>query len=389
MGIKLSTLNKHDKVYHKLTSDILMSKFFNFRQADRAVIDTMGVFGNQVEFDLSDGTIPLSNTKNIGYKSQLIPEIVGFMRNENNLKWYLEQGMKIWTSNAFDFYRKKLQEDHPWKKLKKDTVEFNKALPEFEALVLSGTDSKAGDLGEFYPKQWRSFKGMQEIEGKDLEIVYVDQLQNLIETMKKTPTSRYGLVTAWNPFDVRAGTAALAPCHCLFQVYMYNDLKGDMRLDLKMYQRSADHLLGVAFNAPQYAILTSVIAKLVGAKPGRFIHTFGDLHLYIGHSGSERANWYKNKKNITWLKKELRKNGPNETLEKLLERLPAEEIPGYDHVPYAIQQLGRESNAEPAKLEVTANNLNSIEVQDIKIIGYDKRPPKLELYGGINPQMAS
>lgn len=387
MSLDTSKLNKHDKVYHQLTHDILSSKLLNFRQADRVVIDTMGVFGNQVEYDLSDGTIPLSNTKNIGYKSQLIPEVVGFLRNENNLKWYLEQGMKIWTPNAFEFYRKKLDDAHPWKKLKKDTKEFNEALPEFEDLVLSEKDPKAGDLGEFYPRQWRSFKGVKEIEGKNPDIVYVDQIQNLVDTMKKSPTSRYGLVTAWNPFDVRAGTAALAPCHCLFQTYRYEDVEGVERLDLKLYQRSADHLLGVAFNAPQYAIVTSTLAELIGVKPGRFIHSFGDLHLYTGHSGSDRSNWYKNKNNVQWLQKELNKNNPSEVLENLLDRLPAEELKGYDHIPYAIQQLSRQSNAEPAKLEINATELNSIQVSDVKVKDY-KRPPKLEIEG-VNPKMAS
>ena len=388
MSLDTSKLNKHDEIYHQLTYDILTSKLFNFRQADRVVIDTMGVFGNQVEYDLSDGTIPLSNTKNIGYKTQVKPEVVGFLRNENNLKWYLEQGMTIWSNNAFEFYRKKLDDNHPWKKLQKDSREFNEAVPEFEALVMSGKDPKAGDLGEFYPKQWRSFKGVKEIEGKDPEIVYVDQLQNLVDTMIKSPTSRYGLVTAWNPFDVKAGTAALAPCHCLFQTYRYKDVEGEERLDLKLTQRSADHLLGVAFNAPQYAIVTAVIADLVGAKPGRFIHSFGDLHLYIGHSGSDRANWYKDANNVGWLQKELKEKNPNDVLENLLDRLPAEKIPGYDHVPYAIQQLGRVSNAEPAKLEVTVNNLNDITVNDVKVKDY-VRAPKLKLYGDVTPKMAS
>ena len=121
-------LNKHDAVYHQLTYDILTSPFLNCSKADRVVVDTMGVFGNQVIYDVSDGSIPLSMTKNIGYKTQLFPEVVGFMRNETNLKWYLEQGMKIWTPNAFNFYRKTLDDKHTWKNLGKDTPEFNDSL---------------------------------------------------------------------------------------------------------------------------------------------------------------------------------------------------------------------------------------------------------------------
>lgn len=383
-----SKLNKHDAVYHGLTYDILTSPFLNFRKADRVVIDTMGVFGNQVEYDLSDESIPLSQTKNLAYKTQLFPEVVGFMRNESNLKWYLEHGMKIWTPNAFNFYRDQLEDGHPWKKLKKDTPEFNVALPEYEKLVLSGDDPKAGDLGYFYPRQWRSFKGAREtIDGFKVE--YVDQLNILIDKLKNQPSGRYALVTAWNPFDVFNNTAALAPCHCLFQAYRYEDVEGVERLDMKMYQRSADHLLGVAFNAPQYAAIASTIAELVGVKPGRFIHSFGDLHLYTGNG--ERSEWYKDRKNITWLQKSLRENDPNEVLDDLLNRLPNEgDFKGYDHVPFAIQQLGRESKAEPPQLKVNAKDFDSITVDDLVVTGYDldKRPDKLEI-DGILPKMAS
>ncbi|MFP4119280.1 MAG: thymidylate synthase [Candidatus Woesearchaeota archaeon] len=385
MGIDTSKLNKHDAVYHQLTYDILTSPRLNFRKADRVVIDTMGVFGNQVEYDLSDETIPLSNTKNIGYKTQLFPEVVGFMRNENNLKWYLDQGMSIWTANAFNFYREKLDDAHEWKHLKKDSPEFRKALGEFKELVLSGEDPDAGYLGNFYPRQWRSFKGVDE-NSKDNDITYVDQLQDMIDKLIEHPTGRYALVTAWNPFDVKYKTAALAPCHVLFQGYRYEDTEGVERLDMKMYQRSADHHLGVAFNGPQYSAVTSTIAKLVGVKPGRFIHTFGDLHLYIGRG--ERSQWYKDKKNLSWLQKELKTKQPYDALDNLLRELPSEgEYPGYDHVPYAIKQLGMESNAEPAKLYVHAKDLNTIKVSDLQVQGY-KRPPKLEI-NGVRPQMAS
>ncbi len=386
MGLDLTNLNKHDKVYHQLTYDILTSPMLNYRKADRVVVDTMGVFGNQVVYDLTDETIPLSNTKNIGYKTQLFPEVVGFMRNENNLKWYLDQGMKIWTPNAFNFYRKNLDDKHPWKNLKKDSSEFNEALMDFEDLVKSQKDPKAGDLGEFYPRQWRSFKGARETEN-GAEIVRVDQMNDLIDKLTNQPSGRYALVTAWNPFDVKTGTAALAPCHCLFQAYRYEDMQGVERLDMVMHQRSADHHLGVAFNAPQYSAITSTLANIIGVKPGRFIHNFGDLHLYIGHNGSERANWYKDKKNMQWLQNELKNEAPKDVLENLLDRLPTEDVPGYDHVPFAIKQLGIASNSEPAKLKVHTKSLDAIEVKDLEVIDY-KRPEKITV-NGTNAKMAS
>lgn len=107
-----SSLNKHDKAYHQHSYDLLTSSKLNFRKASRTVIHTIGSFGTQAVYDLSDESFPLSQTKPIGYKSQLLPEIVGFIRNETNLKWYLEQGMTIWTANAFNFYRNKLPDDH-------------------------------------------------------------------------------------------------------------------------------------------------------------------------------------------------------------------------------------------------------------------------------------
>lgn len=391
--LALSGLNKHDRVYHGLTYSILTSPRINFRAAERAVVDTIGIFGAQVEYDLSDETIPLSNTKKIAYKSQLFPEIVGFLRNENNLKWYLEQGMKIWTANAFNFYRQQLQEDdsnYVWKNLKKDSVEFNSALSEFEQLVLSGKDSRAGNLGEFYPRQWRSFRSTKP-NSEPLEMIMVDQIANAVEKLKNNPTTRYAVITAWNPVDVINNNAALAPCHCLFQAYRRTDINGVERLDVKMFQRSADHYLGVAFNAPQYAALTSIMAKIIDVKPGVFIHSFGDLHIYVGHSGSARSNWYKNPENIIWLQEELKKNNPKDVLENLLTKLPGEgENSGYDHVPYAIKQLGIKSNSEPARLIVNITNKTSLEnlnVNDLIVQGYQS--PDVITINGIKSKMAS
>lgn len=431
MALDISKLNKHDAVYHQLTYDILTSPELNFRPADRVVIDTIGVFGNQVKYDLTDGTIPLSNTKNIAWKTQLFPEIVGFLRNENNLKWYLEKGMKIWTPNAFNFYRKNLDDSHPWKNLGKDTPEFNAALKDYETLVLSGKDPKAGDMGEFYPRQWRSFKGV-EISDEDflitpkqledlisdisksvlagetpdptlmadkylrqwltddvpqgVEVIEVDQFGDMIERLKTNPSSRYHLVSAWNPYDVFHNKAALAPCHVLFQAYIYEDVKGVKRLSMKLHQRSADHLLGVAFNGPQYGTLTATTAALVGVEPGMFYHSFGDIHLYVG--AGERSAWYKNKENLAWLQNELKTKHPNDVLDNLLRKLPGEgRFPGYDHVPYSIMQLGRESNAKPPTLTVTAKDLNTIDVGDLVVDNYE-RPPKL-LIKGQRPEMAS
>lgn len=383
-------LNKHDKVYHQLSYDILTSPELNFRDAQRTVVDTIGVFGPQTKMDLTDNSIPLSQTKPIGYKTQLFPEIVGFLKGENNLKWYLEQGMKIWTANAFNFYRSRhLDINHPWYKLKKDSPDFEEALKEYEQLVLSGNNPKVGDLGEFYPRQWRNFRSTKKLSTGHEVVVEVDQIETLIKKLKEEPTGRYAVVTAWNPVDVKFNQAALAPCHNTFQAYRYTDRDGVDRVSVKMYQRSADHLLGVAFNKPQYAALTSIIAKEVGAEPGKFIHTFGDLHIYVGQG--DRAQWYKDTSNLNWLQNEIISKKPNEVLENLLDRLPKEENPGYDHIPYLLQQLGRESVGDVPKLEISeGKTIDSLEVSDLKVLGYDvkDRAPPLVI-DDVKPKMAS
>lgn len=370
-------LNKHDKIYHQLSYDILTSPKLNFREADRTVIHTIGGFGPQVHYDLSDGTIPLSQTKPIGYKTQLIPEIAGFIRNETNLKWYLEQGMKIWTANAFNFYRNKLSEDHSWKNLKKDTPAFEEALHDYEELVLSGKNSEAGDLGRFYPEQWRNWVGLLNEQGQE-KTVYVDQLQDMVDNLQSNPTSRYHIVTAWNPVDVKFKQAALAPCHNMFQAYRYTDTEGVQRLDVKMYQRSCDHLLGKAFNAPQYAALTAKIASLIGVEPGEFIHSFGDIHLYVG--GDKRAEWYTKRENLKWLQDRVKTEHPHTVLEDLLKQLPDEQgTPGYDHIPYLLKQMGLKSKGPSPQMSVASKPLDKTEVDDFKITGYKlkDRPEKV------------
>lgn len=379
-----SELNKHDKIYHQLSYELLTSHKLNFRKADRTVIHTIGSFGLSATYDLSDGSFPLSQTKPIGYKSQLIPEIAGFIRNETNLKWYLEQGMTIWTPNAFNFHRKKLPDGHKWKDLRKDTPEFEQALEEYEEVVLSGEHPEAGDLGRFYPEQWRNFAGQV-----DSEAVYVDQLQDLETRLQENPTSRYHVVTAWNPVDVKFKQAALAPCHNMFQAYRYTDREGEDRVDVQMYQRSCDHLLGGGFNPPQYAALTSKIAANIGAKPGEFKHIFGDIHLYVG--GDKRAEWYAEEENLRWLQDMIESEHPHTVLEELQQRLPDEKgTPGYDHVPYMLKQLGIKSHAEPPKLHVKATPLNQTAVDDFTVEGYslNDRPEKVYI-NDQRPRMAS
>ncbi len=195
-------------------------------RGDRTGTGTRSVFGYQIRFDLSEG-FPLLTTKKLHIKS-IIYELLWFLRGETNVRWLQERGVKIWDEWA----------------------------------------DENGDLGPIYGSQWRSWP--------DGQGGTIDQIENLVQSIKNNPNSRRHLVTAWNPAEV--DEMALPPCHCLFQFYV-----SDGRLSCQLYQRSADIFLGVPFNIASYALLTHMVAHVSGLKVGEFIHTFGDAHLYANH----------------------------------------------------------------------------------------------------------
>ncbi len=209
--------------YLNLLRDILET---GARRDDRTGTGTLGVFGRQMRFDLSKG-FPLLTTKKLHLRS-IIVELLWFLRGETNIRWLKENGVSIWDEWA--------------------DVE--------------------GELGPVYGKQWRSWAAPN---GQS-----IDQIQRLIEGLKTNPNSRRHIVSAWNPADIE--DMALPPCHCLFQFFV-----ADGKLSCQLYQRSADVFLGVPFNIASYALLTHMVAEVTGLKPGEFIHTFGDAHLYLNH----------------------------------------------------------------------------------------------------------
>ena len=196
------------------------------RKTDRTGTGTLSVFGHQMRFDLAEG-FPLVTTKKLHVKS-IIHELIWFLQGDTNTKYLKTHGVSIWDDWA----------------------------------------DENGDLGPVYGQQWRSWATPT---GRS-----VDQIQEVVETLKTNPDSRRLIVTAWNPADIP--DMALAPCHCLFQFYV-----ADGRLSCQLYQRSADVFLGVPFNIASYALLTLMMAQVTGFKPGEFVHTFGDAHLYLNH----------------------------------------------------------------------------------------------------------
>jgi thymidylate synthase len=193
---------------------------------DRTGTGTLSVFGHQMRFDLAAG-FPLVTTKQLHVKS-IVHELLWFLAGDTNIKYLKDHGVSIWDEWA---------------------------------------DEK-GDLGPVYGHQWRSWPAR---DGGT-----IDQIANLVQMIRRNPDSRRLIVTAWNPADV--DRMALPPCHCLFQFYVAQG-----RLSCQLYQRSADVFLGVPFNIGSYALLTLMVAHVTGLKPGDFVHTLGDAHLYLNH----------------------------------------------------------------------------------------------------------
>ena len=257
-----------DIIYQNLLRDILAN---GQKREDRTGVGTIGVFGRQMRFDLSQG-FPLLTTKKLHTKSIFV-ELLWFLRGLTNVKWLQERGCTIWDEWA----------------------------------------DENGDLGPVYGKQWRSWAA----PNGDT----IDQVKKLIEGLKNNPFSRRHIISAWNPADV--DDMALPPCHLLFQFYVSVDGK----LSCQLYQRSADVFLGVPFNIASYALLTAMVAQVVGLKPGDFVHTLGDAHIYLNH----------------------------------LEQVDLQ----LSRTPFALPKL---------ELNPDIKEIDAFELEDIKITGYESHP---------------
>jgi len=219
----MSTAPHPERQYLDLLAEVMET---GVRRGDRTGTGTLGVFGRQMRFDLAAG-FPLLTTKRVHFKS-IVVELIWFLQGMTNVRWLQERGCSIWDEWA----------------------------------------DADGELGPVYGKQWRSWAAP---DGR-----VVDQMANVVRAIRETPDSRRHLVSAWNPADV--DDMALPPCHCLFQFWV-----ADGRLSCQLYQRSADLFLGVPFNIASYALLTQMVAAVTGLKPGEFVHTLGDAHLYLNH----------------------------------------------------------------------------------------------------------
>jgi thymidylate synthase len=253
--------------YHDLLRLVLDRGEF---RPDRTGTGAYSVFGAQARFDLTRG-FPLLTTKKVHVRS-IIHELLWFLRGETNIRYLRENGVTIWDEWA----------------------------------------DGNGDLGRVYGAQWRDWRAA---DGRS-----IDQIEYVIEQIRKNPFSRRHIVTAWNPGEVDG--MALPPCHALFQFYVANG-----RLSCQLYQRSADLFLGVPFNIASYALLTMMVAQVCDLQPAEFIHTFGDLHLYS------------------------------------------------NHLEQAREQLSREPRALPTlRLNPAVRDLRAFRYEDIELSGYDPHP---------------
>lgn len=233
------------------------------KKEDRTGTGTVSIFGHQMRFDLAAG-FPLVTSKKVHLKS-IIHELLWFIRGDTNIRYLVNNGVGIWNDWPYQSWLRETGGD-------KDLVMYSPEWTAQKRLFIERikTDAdfadKYGDLGPVYGKQWRDFGG-------------VDQLAQLVDDIKVNPDSRRLIVSAWNPQDIPVMVkSGLPPCHSLFQFYVVEG-----RLSCQLYQRSADVFLGVPFNIASYAILTLMIAQVTGLKPGDFVHTFGDAHLYLNH----------------------------------------------------------------------------------------------------------
>lgn len=257
-------MNTHDKTYLTLLQHILDK---GKKKGDRTGTGTLGVHGYQMRFDLSEG-FPLLTTKKIPFRL-IVSELLWFIAGDTNVKTLLENNNHIWDEWPYKWYLKSQNLPIP----APNSDEWNAGMKEFTDKIMADEEfaKQYGNLGPVYGYQWRSWP--------DPKGGTIDQLKGVIETLRKNPDSRRIIVSAWNPADIdEMAKAGLPPCHCLFQFMV-----ADGVLDLQLYQRSCDTFLGVPFNIASYALLLQLVASVTGLKPGTFIWTGGDVHLYSNH----------------------------------------------------------------------------------------------------------
>ena len=303
-------MNNTDKQYIALLKKIMTE---GNEKTDRTGTGTKSIFGHQMRFNLEEG-FPLLTTKKLPIRI-IVQELLWFLKGDTNIEYLDQNDVHIWDEWPYRAYLIKNNLPVP----KTNSPLWNSGLKDFiEKIKTDHSFAKEnGNLGPVYGYQWRSWPTP---DGK-----YVDQISEIIKQIRETPDSRRIIVSAWNVADIEEmSKSGLPPCHCLFQFYVSNG-----KLSCQLYQRSCDTFLGVPFNIASYALLTMMVAEVTGLKPGEFVWTGGDTHLYNNH---------------------------------------------FDQ---AKEQIGRESDIRPLPkmiIKSGAKEIDQFKIEDFELVGYDPLP---------------
>jgi thymidylate synthase len=348
---------------------ILTHKRSNFKGGSKES-GLISLFGYQNEYDLREG-FPLLTTKDMKIDS-IIHELIWFLKGDTNIKYLEDNKCSIWRADTFqhnlpDMIREGIFPGG----MKKYSPDWDKAMKEFGQRIREDANfaERWGDAGPIYGKQWRKWEYNDKETG---ELKQLDQLGRVLNNMRKNPSGKKHLISAWNPVDVPE--MSLAPCHVMYQMTV-NEQK---ELELQLYQRSCDEFLGVPFNIASYAMFTTIIAQELGFIPKTFIHTFGDAHFYTGPEN--RAEWYK--ENFKELQDKVKyaidiekdtgsKEGYFRPWEWVDSHAPTNGLDEkYDHVTAVLEQLTREPRPLP-KLTITKKPFDKLEFKDFAISDYN------------------
>jgi thymidylate synthase len=338
----------------------------------------LGLGGYQSIYDLREG-FPLMTTKNVPPRLPF-EELFWKLRGERNVKSLIDKKIHIWTANAFDHYLKNnsLKKDFP-----KHSKEWNDGFEVYKEKLKNDPDFiNAGDLGPVYGYQWRHWNGIDVVQGhsegkewvpEHLEIREEDQLQKVLEGIKKRPGSRYHLLSAWKVDELKK--MAIGPCPMLHQFSVFGE-----NLDLNVYQRSCDVFLGVPFNIAQDSLLTHMVANETKLNPRKFIHSYGNVHAYLGVP--PRSEFWTNKENVGKFQERFQevksREGYLDLKEWYIQNAPKESTGNErkDHIPFILEQLSKEPKILPS-LTIIDKKIGLLEAiklpasDYIKVEGYD------------------